>query len=91
MEVSFSRMNDIIDKNSNRIGIETYSGIMNIKYSLQTKTSSELYKRSDPLHDPVDKSMCYFIRTSHARFKKRIAEKKQIRELRYTAKSNVWT
>ena len=84
-------MNDIIDKNSNRIGIETYSGIMNIKYSLHTKTSSELYKRSDPLHDPVDKSMCYFIRTSHARFKKRIAEKKQIRELRYTAKSNVWT
>ena len=62
------------------MGIETYSGIMNVKCSLQTKTSSELYKRSDPLHDPVDKNMCYFIRTSHARFKKRTAEKKQIRE-----------
>ena len=60
--------------------IETYFGIMNVKYSLHTKTSSELYKRSDPLHDPVYKNMCYFIRTSHARFKKRTAEKKQFRE-----------
>ena len=50
-------MNDIIDKKSNHMGIETYSGMMNVKYSLQTKTSSELYKRSDPLHNPVDKNM----------------------------------
>ena len=60
--------------------IRTYSGIMNVKYSLQMKTSSELYKRLDPLHEPVDKNMCYFICTSHARFKKRTAEKKQILE-----------
>ena len=62
------------------MGIETYSGIMNVKYSLQMKTSSELYKRSDPLHDPVDKNLCYFIHTSNAKFKKRAAEKKQICE-----------
>ena len=59
--------------------IETYPRVMNVKYSLQTKTNSEFYKRSDPLHDPVDKT-CYFIRTYHGRFKKRTAEKKQIRE-----------
>ena len=80
VEASVSRMNDIIDKKSNRMDIETNSGVMNVKYSLQTKTSLELYRRSDPLHDPVDKNIRYFIRTSHARFKKRTAEKKQIRE-----------
>ena len=80
VEASFSRMNDIIDKKSNRMDIETYSGVMNVKCSLQTKTSLELYRRSDPLHDPVDKNIRYFICTSHARFKKRTAEKKQIRE-----------
>ena len=61
MEAPFSRMNDIIDRKSNRMGIETYSRIMNVKYSLQTKTNSELYKRSDPLHDPVDKNVLFYL------------------------------
>ena len=103
VEASFSCMNDIIDKKSNHTGIETYSGIINVKYSLLTKTSSELYKRSDPLHNPVEKNMWYFIRTSHPRFKKREEKKRRKRrntfvkkkifkkELRYTAKSNAWT
>ena len=41
VETSFSHMNDIMNKKSNHMGIETYSGNMNIKHSLQTKTSSE--------------------------------------------------
>ena len=80
------------------MAIETYSGIMNVKYSLQTKTSSELYKRSDPLHDPADKSMCYLIlllmegskrkqQTRNKFVKKKIFQK----ELSYTAKNNAWT
>ena len=32
-------MNDIIDKKSNRMGIDTYSGIINVKYSLQATSS----------------------------------------------------
>ena len=79
MKAFLRHMNDIIDKKSNCMCNETYSGIMNINYSLQTKTSSELYKISDPLHDPVNKNMCYFFRASHARFKKR-TEKKLIRQ-----------
>ena len=41
--------------------IETYSGIMNIKYCLQTKTSAALYNRSDPLHDLVDKNVLFYL------------------------------
>ena len=41
--------------------IRTYSGIMNVKYSLQMKTSSELYKRLDPLHEPVDKNVLFYL------------------------------
>ena len=88
VEASFSRMNDIIDKKSNCMGIDSYSGVMNVKYSLQTKTSSKLYKRSDLLHKPLDKKICYFILTSNVRFKKRTAKKKQIREKRRSFKRN---
>ena len=77
VEASFSRMNDIIDKKSNRMGIDTYSEIINVKYSLQATSSSALYRRSDPIHDPVNKNLCYYIRIAHARFKKRSSVKKQ--------------
>ena len=77
VEASFSRMNDIIDKKSNRMGIDTYSGIINVKYSLQATSSSALYRRLDPIHDSVNKNLCYYIRTAHARFKKRSSVKKQ--------------
>ena len=77
VEASFSQMNDIIDKKSNRMGIDTYSGIINVKYSLQATSSSALYRRSDPIHDPVNKNLCYYIRTAHAKFKKRSSVKKQ--------------
>ena len=58
-----------------RIG--TYSGIINVKYSLQATSSSALYRRSDPIRDPVNEKLCYYIGTAHARFKKRSSVKKQ--------------
>ena len=79
VETSFSRLNDIIDKKSNLMGIETYSGIINLKYSLQMKTSSALHQKLDPIRDSVYKNICYYLRTSYARFKKRSTEKKKIR------------
>lgn len=48
VEASFSWLNDVINRKSNRMGIETYSGIMDVKKSLQMKTSSALYPRMDP-------------------------------------------
>ena len=74
VEASFSQLNNIIDKISNCMVIEAYSGIMNVKYSLQMKTNSSrstssLYQRLDPERNSVDKNMCYNLRTSYASFK----------------------
>ena len=68
------------------MGTETYSGIINVKYSLQTKTSSALYQKLDPLCGSVDKSMCYCLCTSYVRFKKRTTEKNKICDKRNHSK-----
>ena len=54
------------------MNIDTYNAMMTIKYSLQSKSSSEIYRRPDVLYDPIDKEMCYYVRTSHLRYKKRM-------------------
>ena len=70
VESSFSLMSNIIDKQSNHMNIDTYNAMMTIKYSLQSKSSSEICRRPDVLYDPIDKEVCYYIRTSHSRYKK---------------------
>ncbi|XP_066924720.1 uncharacterized protein [Clytia hemisphaerica] len=77
VESSFSKMNDIIDRKSNRMNVETYDGIMTVKYSLQSKSSSEIYHRKDPLYDPINSNAVYFVRTANARYKTRIAKKRK--------------
>ena len=72
VESSFSLMSNIIDKRSNHMNIDTYNAIMTIKYSLQSKSSSEIYRRPHILYDPIDKEMYYYVRTSHSRCKKRM-------------------
>ena len=44
VESSRSLMSNIIDKRSNRMNIDTYNAMMTIKYSLQAKSSSEIYR-----------------------------------------------
>ena len=70
VEFSFSLMSNILDKRSNRMNIDTYNAMMTIKYSLQSKASSEIYRRPDVLYEPIDKEMCYYVRSSHSRYKK---------------------
>ena len=72
VESSFSLMSNIIDKRSNRMNIDTYNAMMTVKYSLQSKSSSEIYRRPDVLYDLIDKKICYYVRTSHSRYKKRM-------------------
>ena len=40
------------------MNIDTYNAMMTIKYSLQSKSSSEICRRPDILYDPIDKEMC---------------------------------
>ena len=59
------------DKRSNHMNIDTYNAMMTMKYSLQSKSSSEIYQCPDVLYDPIDKEMCCHVRTSHSRYKKK--------------------
>ena len=54
VESSFSLISNIIDKRSNRMNIDTYNAMMTIKCSLQSKSSSEIYRRPHVLYDPID-------------------------------------
>ena len=77
VESSFSLMSNIIDKQSNRMNIDTYNVMVTIKYRLQSESSSGIYRRPDVLYDLIDKEMCYYVRTSHSRYKKRM-DKNQV-------------
>ena len=60
VENSFSMMNDIIDSQSGRTEIDTYSVIMTVKYQLKSAgvTASSKFYRKYILRDPVDGNMC---------------------------------
>lgn len=80
VEASFSMMNDIIDKRSNRMDITTYSAIMKIKYSLLAdgRSSFKKFYRRNVLRDPVDKVLVYNMRTARSRYIKRLSDKREI-------------
>ena len=72
------------------MNIDTYNAMMTVKYSLQSKSSSEIYRRPDVLYDLIDKKICYYVRTSHSRYKKgciktnwRKRKEPSVAELRY--------
>ena len=74
VESSFSMMNDIINKKSGRMLVETYSAIIGTKYNLLAsgKTSFALFHRKNIFRDPVNARRNYFIRTSCSRYKRRL-------------------
>lgn len=63
---SFSIMGDIIDKQSNRMYIDTLNSIQTIKYGLKAadKTAIEYFKRRDIVFDPVSPKLSHNIRTA---------------------------
>ena len=63
VESSFSQMVDIIDKESNRLNIDTYNARMTVEYNLNSKKSSDFYRWPDILRDPANKDLYYSIRT----------------------------
>ncbi|RUS87482.1 hypothetical protein EGW08_004736 [Elysia chlorotica] len=69
VESSFSVMNNIITSSTNRTLIETYQAIHKVKYKLLNaqKTSTQMFERKDPVHSPVDPSLCYYVQTAAKR------------------------
>ena len=77
VEQSFSMMNNIIHKKTSRINVSTYAAYQALKYHLinKKKTSTQLFKRDDPIYDPIDKPMICHIQTSWKRFKTQSTKK----------------
>lgn len=69
IEQSFSMMNNIITKKTNRLDVTTFASIQTVRYDLMNKgvTSVELYRRDNILKSPVDKSVCYHMLTAKSR------------------------
>lgn len=71
-------MNNVTNAKTNRLDVKSFNAIQTIKYSLksQHKTSLELYHRPDVHYSPVDKPLCYHIRTAYGRMNKEKKEAK---------------
>ena len=74
IEQSFSTMNNVINKKTNRINVETVNAIQTVKYDLKAKneTTISCYRRTDVLRSPVDRRLCYCVHHSHALYKKKL-------------------
>lgn len=73
VESSFSVMGGVIDCNSTRMAVETYSSIQTVKYALRTSKRSAVqnFTRKDPLHTPPNHQMCRLMRDAASKNKKR--------------------
>ena len=78
VEGTFSTLNMTMDKQRNRLDCETYDSILKCKmYQKSTgKSASDMYHREDPLHSPVDLTVCKSMRLASSRYNKSKKEKK---------------
>ena len=74
IEQSFSTMNNVIKKKTNRINIETVNAIQTVKYDLKAKNETTIsrYQRTDVLRSPIDRRLCYRVPHSYALYKKNL-------------------
>ena len=76
-QVSFSGMNDLISPKTNRVNVETFSALQNIRYYVKSKesqpqkqsrimsTSLKLFHRGDVRNDPVDCKIARHMQKAH--------------------------
>ena len=81
VESSFSMMQDIIDKRSGKMEIETYSAIQTVKYKLlaEKKSAVQYFHRQD-IHQPVDAKLCKNLRSSRMSYQAELEKKKKLKE-----------
>ena len=79
VEGTFSTLNMTMDKQRNRLDCETYDSILKCKmYQKSTgKSASDMYHREDPLHSPVDLTVCKSMRLAYSRYNKSKKKKNQ--------------
>ena len=70
IEQSFSTMNNVINKKTNRINVETVNAIQTVKYDLKAKNGTTIlrYSRTDVLRPPIDRRLCYRVHDTCAEY-----------------------
>ena len=60
IEQSFSTMNNIINKKTNRLNVETFCAIQSIRYDLKSTQQDEFsrYRRINFLRSPINRQLC---------------------------------
>ena len=81
VESSFSMMGNILDKQSGRMNVDTYSAIQTVKYNVLDNPASKngvksisSFKRGDKLHTPIVSNLCYNMRNARGRYKARLKD-----------------
>ena len=74
IEQSFSTMNNVINKKTNRINVETVNASKTVKYDLKAKNKTTIsgYCSTDVLRSPIDRRLCYHIHHSYVLYKKKL-------------------
>ena len=67
-------MNDIVAPCVSHMSVEMYSSYMSVKYSLisQGKSAAARYSRKNVMHDPINKTRAYYLRTARSRYVKQL-------------------
>ena len=81
VESSFSMMGNILDKQSGRMNVDTYSAIQTVKYKVLDNPASKnvvksisSFKRGDILHMPIVSNLCYNMGNAQGRYKARLKD-----------------
>lgn len=77
-------MNDIINKKTNRLHVDTFAAIQTVKYDLRAKkqTSISRFRRINFLRSPIDQKLCRRMRLSRKAYGEKIEALKTKRKKR---------
>ena len=74
-------MNDVINKKTNRLNVETFASIQTVKYDLRANdtTSIHRYKRINFLRSPINRQMCKKMQLSKKAYDAKLEKLRQKR------------
>ncbi len=94
VESSFSLMQQVMNKRTGSLHVESLSAIQTVKYKFKSHNKSALQYFSRDLHDPVDPQLCQNMRTAYKRYQEQKGvvkenEEEKLRDLGITKKPTV--
>ena len=67
-------MNDIIEKKTNRLNVETYHAYQEVRYRLKAQNTDALtlYHREDRLRSEVNRTECCYLQRAYGRYSRKL-------------------